>query len=1857
MPTDIIGPDESAMTHNADVYWHYASDPVQRAQLLGTFNLGAPQTALLPLPADADVVFRVVPRGGRGQTWMAGPGDADPLTVHVPGIGSVSGVTGEILQNEHIPVTPTRSTLNAELPFLQFRDEGDASAKSQIRSRRTPTGAQNVVTDWNASGDGRIYKVNITAGSPDIQIRPGEWFDADVTWHPVPYWSEAVVPHSFRGGQGVRIFGAAGGADLYTTVTAVNGAIVTVATAPDVSASPGAFCHDDTAALKAAFDNRGHIWIPEGRYWVNQRLLWPATSTGLNQQIIIEGDGEWRSVLMFNHDGNGIQLVGSLQTGNPNSGVYDAVIRNLGIWCVPSDNKEGIRTTSKGHGLAFTATTSNSGVPGPSTGNVRVENVLLQGWGRWGLWSDNLQSAFLTNIKCYHNLSGGMAIVGNATIRGTSQQEDNAIEITNSLIVYSGPNDFGLSGDSVRTLGGGSISAWSRSLTVSGGLTANDVGRIVKLIDGPGVGGSTHVTMIESVQSGTACTISMPVWQAASGFAVQIYQSSVANIFLHNSNNVRICGGTHQGNWVSYSGNAGGVRAENLDCLRIDGLWEEDAGGSQGAAIDLYNCRAVDVDSTHTGGSLQPPDLPPTAVGHAVGIRMTDVQGVTVRGCYIGQSGAGTAYATHGNSQGVIFENCYGADWVAGLANTDVVGEPVIIGPGCHSLSFDNAQTSTLALWDEQWTNAVVNPNFLDGLTGWSTPTSGTITQPGAPYTTLPARWERYVVVNSQALGSGLVDVLTQDIPVPDSRQSGQWTLSWDHYIQSRGAGGSSDNNTVVTIEVRTATAGYTVRSVTLTADAGYGLPVGRWMRLCIKTNLDGGVTGRFFRIRFSNAGTANSPIFRIGNVRLQPGISATFDFDQPITQERGGPLYAPLYFKALNPAQFPPPPPPADAISIVNIAGILKIGSGGTYVPIGTSGAAGHIIQEEGVAVTQRAALNFVGQSLTAADDSTALVTLITLNAATQTTEGIVSTIAQDIGGRKHFHNGAVAYDDTGVPLIAQYTGLTVGAHIQDWWISGSIPLAFIDSQPLLRLGIPNSRAGFVELCDDLGPSQRIRTGGNPSADMTFWLPKVLPSAGQALVSLNLGTTPSADIHLGWANIPLPTGGGYQTIQEDGTALTARAALNFVGQSATAADDSVALVTKVTFNPATQTTEGIVDVATQHFGGRKHFHNGLVGYDDTGVPNIAQYTGLTSGAHIQDWWVSGGAPIAFIDTQPTLRLGQPSSRAGFLELASDASANTQKLASGGTPATNMTFRLPNAVPVAGQMLVALDAGINLGWATPATAISGLTNLKVPRWDSATSKLVDSNIEDRTSTVGTIEFFCNQYLAHRLAADDRMDMYFKTGLATPNYTIIRYEHSAGNLAYSNNTAGGELQFFLNNSINVSGNQLPNFFIGDSASWFQSALRIRPYTSAETPLEIWSPGAGTGCFIVQLDGNLSMIRGQQYVWPNALPSPNTGVKLLQLDTATRNLSWITFTGGGISGTGTATTLTKWLVAGSTIQDSGISDDGTNILALANQFAHRSRANDFIDLYWQGVSGTNQSIFRYEHRSGNLADSANSAAGWGEMQLFMQTQTSPSFFVGNAHSWFQSALRVRPLSGYNADIYSFEVWAPGAPGGANFRIDTSGNLAMIRSVGGYAWPQNHGEAGTPVYVLSNNGSGLLKWYPAPTGSAGANTALSNLTSPTAINQSLSFYGGVSGPPWPNDGAFNIGSPSIRVGAIYLKNAFWLYSGGSTSNPITAGFLDSGSSTYTRLLLYGNGNLIQGGDSARITHTAYHAIEFRGSRRTSTPPGTVSITSGDAYGVLVWQENDLIPLYVGAQGTITSDLQRWQNSGTDQAGVTAL
>jgi hypothetical protein len=144
---------------------------------------------------------------------------------------------------------------------------------------------------------------------------------------------------------------------------------------------------------------------------------------------------------------------------------------------------------------------------------------------------------------------------------------------------------------------------------------------------------------------------------------------------------------------------------------------------------------------------------------------------------------------------------------------------------------------------------------------------------------------------------------------------------------------------------------------------------------------------------------------------------------------------------------------------------------------------------------------------------------------------------------------------------------------------------------------------------------------------------------------------------------------------------------------------------------------------------------------------------------------------------------------------------------------------------------------------------------------------------------------------------------------------------------------------------------------------------------------------------------------------------------------------------------------------------------------------------------------------------------------------------------------------------------------------------------------------------------------------------------------------------------DGTINFGDTVTRIGGVYIKNALWMWSGANAGNspsaPTTMGFLSGGTNTYSRILVSGNENYIQGSpQGGRLTIGGYHAIELRGSRRNGSA-GTISTTAGDGYGVLVWQEGtdaSVVPLIVGSQLAITSDLTRWQNNGAEQAALNA-
>ena len=89
---DIINPDKTVITHNADVYWHYAGDPVSALNCLAPSPIGAPQrccSRFQPMPISCSVPFLEAVAGGHSS---CGPADATPVTISALGIAALAAV-------------------------------------------------------------------------------------------------------------------------------------------------------------------------------------------------------------------------------------------------------------------------------------------------------------------------------------------------------------------------------------------------------------------------------------------------------------------------------------------------------------------------------------------------------------------------------------------------------------------------------------------------------------------------------------------------------------------------------------------------------------------------------------------------------------------------------------------------------------------------------------------------------------------------------------------------------------------------------------------------------------------------------------------------------------------------------------------------------------------------------------------------------------------------------------------------------------------------------------------------------------------------------------------------------------------------------------------------------------------------------------------------------------------------------------------------------------------------------------------------------------------------------------------------------------------------------------------------------------------------------------------------------------------------------------------------------------------------------------------------------------------------------------------------------------------------------------
>lgn len=285
--------------------------------------------------------------------------------------------------------------------------------------------------------------------------------------------------------------------------------------------------------------------------------------------------------------------------------------------------------------------------------------------------------------------------------------------------------------------------------------------------------------------------------------------------------------------------------------------------------------------------------------------------------------------------------------------------------------------------------------------------------------------------------------------------------------------------------------------------------------------------------------------------------------------------------------------------------------------------------IQEDGSNLTARSTLNFVGDTFTASD--TGSKTQVVANNFTSTTRGVVPASG---GGTTNFLRADASFaDPLAVRTLTAGAGLTGGGSLSaDRTFDvvanadGSIVVNANDLQVgvlatdaqhgnrgngALHSSFDSTHAGFVPASGG-GTSNFLRADGSfaaPAGSITQAY-QTVQSAGSAvtqrsilnflapLVAVDNSGSTRTDVSVstfssgasgvvgasggGTVNFlradgswTTPPGTGYATIQEDGSSLTARVTLNFVGDTFTASDTGS--ITQVVANNFSSTTRGVV--------------------------------------------------------------------------------------------------------------------------------------------------------------------------------------------------------------------------------------------------------------------------------------------------------------------------------------------------------------------------------------------------------------------------------------------------------------------------------------------------------------------------------------------------------------------------------------------------------------------------------------------------------------------------------------------------------
>lgn len=302
--------------------------------------------------------------------------------------------------------------------------------------------------------------------------------------------------------------------------------------------------------------------------------------------------------------------------------------------------------------------------------------------------------------------------------------------------------------------------------------------------------------------------------------------------------------------------------------------------------------------------------------------------------------------------------------------------------------------------------------------------------------------------------------------------------------------------------------------------------------------------------------------------------------------------------------------------------------------------------LQEEGSTLTQRDTLNFIGAGFTAADDAGNTRTNLSLSSELNAIAGLSVT-------------GILVRTGSGAYTNRTATGTSNEITITDGdGVSGNPTFALsstIDLSGKTYLKIPTGTAPTIDASgkiaidsntDNTNVTQGSITYHDGTRQMYVVAVDAIPSNDSYVLTYNASSKKYAFQAAG-----SPT--GYQTVQEEGSGLTQRTTINFIGSGITAADDAGSTRTNVTLD---SNLNAIASLGS----------NGLIARTGSGAVSVRTISGTSNQISVADGDGVSGNPVLStpqdIGTSSSVTFGNVTLANGGALRSDTTDAHTMKL-------------------------------------------------------------------------------------------------------------------------------------------------------------------------------------------------------------------------------------------------------------------------------------------------------------------------------------------------------------------------------------------------------------------------------------------------------------------------------------------------------------------------------------------------------------------------------------------------------------------